>query len=164
MFLFQIGQWTKKGTKKVKLAGLDDKCQITEVFAATMAGDILPPKLIYKGTTHACLPANKFPDSWYVTYTHNYWCNEDTVKLYIEKIIVPFMQKEKDGLKLPNSQRALCIIEGFKVQCTRKVVKLLDHHGIDIVYVPANYTGELQPLDLSVNKPVKDFIRQKFQE
>jgi len=87
-----------------------------------------------------------------------------TVKLYIEKIIVPFIQKKKDELKLPNSQRALCIIDGFKAQCTREVVKLLDHHGIDIVYVPVNCTGELQPLDLRVNKPVKDFIRQKFQE
>jgi len=44
------------------------------------------------------------------------------------------------------------------------VVKLLDHHSIDVVYVPANCTRELQPLDLSVNKPVKDFIKQKFQE
>ena len=133
-----------------------------DCLAATMAGDFLPPQLIYKGTTRACLPANKFPVCWHVTYTHNHWCNEDTVKLYIEKIIVPFIQKKKDELKLPNSQRALCIIDGFKAQCTREVVKLLDHHGIEIVYVPANCTRESQPLDLSVNKPVKDFIRWKF--
>ena len=44
------------------------------------------------------------------------------------------------------------------------MVKLLDHHGIDIVYVPANCTRELQPLDLSVNKSIKDFIKQRFQE
>ena len=51
---------------------------------------------------------------------------------------------------------------GSGAQCTSGVV--LDHHGIDIVYVPANCTGELQPLDLSVNKSLKDFIKQKFQE
>ena len=158
--------WTmdKKGTKKVKLAGLDDKRQITAVFAATMTGDFLPPQLVYKGTTRACLPTNKFPDSWHVTYTYNHWCNEETVKLYIEKVIVPYIQRKKDELKLPNSQRALCIIDGFRAQCTSDVVKLLDHHGIDIVYVPANCTGELQPLDLSVNKSIKDFIKQRFQE
>jgi len=161
-----VSDWTmdKKGTKKVKLAGLDDKHQIMVVFAATMAGDFLPPQLVYKGTTHACLPTNKFPDSWHVTYTHNHWCNEETVKLYIEKVIVPYIQRKKDELKLPNSQRSLCIIDGFRAQCTSDVVKLLDHHGIDIVYVPANCTGKLQPLDLSVNKSVKDFIKQKFQE
>ena len=67
-------------------------------------------------------------------------------------------------MKLPSSQRALCIIDGFKAHCTSDVIKLLDHHGIDIVYVPANCTGELQPLDLSVNKSVKDIIKQRFQE
>ena len=86
-----VPDWTmeKKSTKKVKLAGLDE---ITAAFAVTMAGDFLPPQLVYKGTTHACLPTNKFPDSWHVTYIHNYWCNE----LYIEKVIVPYVQRKKD--------------------------------------------------------------------
>ena len=30
--------------------------------------------------------------------------------------------------------------------------------NIDTVFVPANCSGELQPLDLSVNKLVKDFL------
>jgi len=86
----------KKGTKKVKLAGLEDKRQVMAVFAATMTGDFLPPQLIYKGTTHACLPTNKFPDSLHVTYTYNHWCNEEAVKLCIEKVIVPYIQRKKD--------------------------------------------------------------------
>ena len=161
-----VPDWTmeKKGTKRVKLAGLDDKRQITAVFAATMTGEFLPPQLVYKGTTRACLPAYKFPDLWHITFTSNHWCNEETVKLYIEKVIVPYIERKKHELKLPSSQRALCIIDGFKAHCTSDVIKLLDHHGIDIVYVPANCTGELQPLDLSVNKSVKDIIKQSFQD
>ena len=30
--------------------------------------------------------------------------------------------------------------------------------------VPGNCTDSLQPLDVSVNKPAKDFLRAKFQE
>ena len=70
--------------------------------------------------------------------------------------------KKKVELKLPSSQRTLCIIDGFRAQCTTDIVKLLDHHGIDIVYVPAKCTGELQPLDLSVNKPVKTLLSKDF--
>ena len=97
-----VPDWTmdKKGNKKVKLAGLDDKRQITAMFAATMTGDFLPPQLVYKGTTRTCLLTNKkFPDSWHVTYTYNYWCNEETVKLYAEKVIVPYIQRTKDELQ-----------------------------------------------------------------
>ena len=64
-------------------------------------------------------------------------------------------------MKLPSSQRALCIIDGFWAHCTSDVVS---HHIIDIAYLPANCTRELQPLDLSVNKFVKDVIKQCFQE
>jgi len=33
-----------------------------------------------------------------------------------------------------------------------------------IVFIPANCTDHLQPLDLTVNKPAKDFLRGKFEE
>ena len=48
-----VSTWTlaPKGSKKVSLAGIDDKWQITGVFAVTLDGDFLPPQLIYKGTT-----------------------------------------------------------------------------------------------------------------
>ena len=73
-----VAEWTmeKQGSKKVKIAGLDDKRQITAVFAATMSGGFLAPQLIYKGTTQACVPTVSFPDSWHITFTHNHWCNE----------------------------------------------------------------------------------------
>ena len=52
----------------------------------------------------------------------------------------------------------------FKGQCTAKVLELLEKNNILFVTVPNNYTDRLQPLDLSVNKPAKDFIRAKFRE
>ena len=52
----------------------------------------------------------------------------------------------------------------FKGQCTDAVYKLLDDNNILHVMVPANCTDQLQPLDLSVNKPAKDFMRSKFQD
>ena len=42
------------------------------------------------------------------------------------------------------------------------ILQLLEDHDIDTVFVPANYSGELQPLDLSVNKPVKGFLQAKY--
>ena len=98
-----VAEWTmeKQGSK---IAGLDDKRQITAVFAATYhVWWLLSPQLIYKGTTHACLPTVRFPDLWHITYTHNHWCNETTMKLCIEKIIVPYNQRKKAELKLPSS-------------------------------------------------------------
>ena len=45
---------------------------------------------------------------------------------------------------------------------TEEVFALLEENNIHVVKVPANCTDRLQPMDLSVNKPVKEFMRSKF--
>ena len=56
------------------------------------------------------------------------------------------------------------IFDVFKGQCTEEILKVLEDNHIEHVVVPANCTDRLQPLDLSVNKPAKEFLRRKFQE
>ena len=61
-----VSNWTMapSGSKRIEVAGLNDKRQITVVFTATMAGDFLPPQVIYAGKTQHCLPAVKYPSDW----------------------------------------------------------------------------------------------------
>lgn len=41
---------------------------------------------------------------------------------------------------------------------------MLEENNIHVVKVPANCTDRLQPMDLSVNKSVKEFMHSKFQQ
>jgi len=66
-------------------------------------------------------------------------------------------------MKLPGSQRALCIMDNFSVQCTDGITTLFESYGIDTVYMHANCTGELQPMDISDKNPVKMFLKDEFQ-
>ena len=58
-----VSSWTmaKEGSKRVEIAGLDDKKQLMAVFAGTLSGEVLPPQIIYKGKTPKCLPSVEFP-------------------------------------------------------------------------------------------------------
>ena len=129
-----------------------------------MDGIFLPPQLIYQGKSPKCLPEIRFPEEWDITYTENHWSNEETTIQYIHNIILPFIHKQKTAKKLLPDQRALCIFDNFKAQLTSDVLQLLKDSFIDTVFVPANCTDQLQPLDLSVNKPAKDFLKRKFEE
>jgi len=61
--------------------------------------------------------------------------------------------------------RGHCVFfDNFKAQRTDGILQLLEDNNIDCVFVPANCTGELQPMDLSVNKSVKDVLRAQFQD
>ena len=158
--------WTMelKGSKRVEIVGINDKRQITAVFCGTAKGHFLPFQLIYQGKTKASLPPHKFPEDWHATFTPNHWSNEDVMKDYIQKIIVPYVQSKRKELQLPEDFPALAIYDVFKGQVTKKVFSILEANNIYTVRVPANCTDRLQPMDLSVNKPAKEFMRRKFQE
>ena len=72
-------------------------------------------------------------------------------------------QKRKD-LSLTTNHSCLVIFDKFKAQCTPTVLEVLDDNNILTVLVPANCIDRLQPLDVSVNRPVKEFLRSQFYE
>ena len=51
----------------------------------------------------------------------------------------------------------------FDCQVTETFLKKLEQHNLHHVIVPANRTDRLQPLDVSVNKAVKDNLKKHFQ-
>ena len=55
------------------------------------------------------------------------------------------------------------ILDEFKGQTTHAVLNLLKQNNIEYVIVPPNCTDQLQPLDVSINKPAKDFLCKQFQ-
>ena len=81
-----------------QIGGLDDKRQITAVFAASLIGDFLPVQLVYQGKTDACHPSFRFPPEWDITHTPNHRSNEDTMERYLENIIVLYITKKREEL------------------------------------------------------------------
>ena len=83
---------------------------------------------------------------------------------HVEMIIVLYINNKRKELKLSHDRPALLIFDNFKAQTTSSLLKLLDSHNVNVVLLPANCTNRLQPLNLSINKPAKDFLHSKFQE
>ena len=82
---------------------------------------------------------------------------------YIEKFIIPFVSCKRDELKLNKDHPALAILDSFKGQTTPAIFSILRSHNIIAVQVPPNCTDKLQPLDVSLNEPVKDEMKKRFQ-
>ena len=160
-----LSNWTmdKEGSKRVEVAGIDDKRQITATFAASLSGNFLPVQLVYEGKTAKCHPTVEFPEGWHVTHTPNHWCNEETMITYIESVIIPYMTEKRRQLGLDVKHTGLVILDEFKGQTTSTVLKLLQSNDLMYIIVPPNCTDRLQPLDVSVNRAAKQFLRRKFE-
>ena len=105
----------RKGTKQVEIAAIEDKRQITAVFGCSLSGNFLPLQLIYEGTTQRCLPKGvPFPSDWHITCTANHWSNGDTMVDYVQKVVIPYIVKEREEPGLSADHCALAIFDVFK--------------------------------------------------
>lgn len=150
----------KRGVKQVEMIGTSDKRQITAVFCGTMTGDFLPVQVIYKGKTPRCHPRFGFPSGWHITNSPKHWSTEATMQEYVENIIVPYVEKAREFLG--EDRAALVIMDNFKGQITESIFSLLDSNNIHVCLLPSNTTDRLQSMDISVNKPAKDHLRDQF--
>ena len=58
----------------------------------------------------------------------------------------------------------MVVIDNFKGQITQSVTSRLEANNIHTCLLPANTTDRLQPMDLSVNKSAKSFLKQCFEQ
>ena len=138
-----VSEWTmeKVGSKRVEIAGLQDKRQITAIFAGSLSGEFLPIQLVYQVKTEKCYPAVTFPDNWHITCTPTHWCNKQTTLDYIAKIIIPYFNRKRADLKLCATHPALAIFDEFTGQVTEEALTVLDDNNIYYVIVPPNCTN-----------------------
>ena len=151
-----------EGCKRVQVIRANDKQQITAVFSVTLSGEFMCPQLIYQGTTTKCLPSVRFPPDWHVTFTENHWSNENTMEDYLDKILLPYIDRRRSENKLDKTHPALVIYDTFRAQCTQRILEKLETNNVHVTIVSANCTDHLQLLDLSVNKAAKEFLHKQF--
>ena len=113
------------------------------------------------GKTVKSLPNFEFPESFSLSANPKHVSNtKESIKV-VEEIIVPYVESQRKKLQNPD-QAALLILDVFHGQITKDVTTLLDEHKIFLVLVPSNMTHLFQPLDLTVNKHCKTFLKKIF--
>ena len=55
-------------------------------------------------------------------------------------------------------------MDNFKGQTTTKITNRLEKNNILISWLPPNTTDRLQPMDISVNKPAKEYLKKEFED
>ena len=138
------GNWTmnQRGDKQihVDVKGIDDKCQYTALLACTMSGEMLPPQIIYQGTTNRCHPNVVLPPDWDITHSSTHWSNSDTMQRYLDSIIFPYVKTTQERLGLGTEAKPLLLFDVFRAHRTEEVRNKIKESGALSVYIPARCT------------------------
>ena len=119
------------------------------MLGGSLSGDFLPIQLVYQGKTTKCFPSVAFPESWHITSTPNHWCNEETMKSYVDIVLISYVQGKKQALGLPVTHPVLVnFFDVFSGQVTDGLLKSLKKTTFYVI-VPPNCTDWLQPLGIN---------------
>lgn len=142
----------REGTKSVLIRTTGaEKRHITVVLAVAGSGDVLPPMIIFKGKRTLDLKA---PKGWLIAVQEKAWMDETLMLRWINEIYLPFTGRE----------RSLLVMDSFRAHITDDVKKQLRRGNVVPAIIPGGCTSKLQPLDVSINKPVKSYLRRSWTE
>ena len=157
-------EWTlaEEGSRQVDIVGKEDKREMTVLLTCVMSGSLLPPQLIYAGKTNKCHPDITFPSGWDIYHSETHWSTENTMLHFIDHVLVPYIQTTRETLGFDSSQHALALFDVFAAHRCDSVLQALERNNIKCCFIPANCTGELQPLDVTVNQMFKLELKACF--
>ncbi len=130
----------KKG-KKVRTTK-SEKCRVTAVLACTATGDMLPPMIVFKGTTTRSIRGVASNDA-VISYQKKAWVDEKQMLKWIKEVWV----------KYTKNAPSLLFFDTFSAHLTAAVKESFKLCNTTVILIPGGLTSILQPLDVSINKP-----------
>ena len=110
----------KKGSKDIKVTGMEDKRQVTCCVSSAANGVLLPMQIIFTGKTVRCLPKTHaaricLDYGFHLTMSTNHWSNLQTCQQFVRCILVPYFEHVVKEMGLPQSQKMIWLLDCWSV-------------------------------------------------
>jgi sugar-specific transcriptional regulator TrmB len=155
-----------KGKKIVSVyASSKSKQRVTVCLIVTSKGHTLPPVIIVKSesryqNTQYFPKAEEVADlvektNACIVHNRRAWNNTDVMT----KFIIPHINKH-----LPKKERALLLLDNCSSHINPETLTSMEMHRMEHLFLPANTTSILQPVDVGMAKIVKNDVRRRYLE
>jgi hypothetical protein len=136
-------------TVTIKTTGNEKNC-FTIMLACTADGGKLPPYVVFKRKTMPKLP---FQKGIIVQVHEKGWFDDRITKDWLR------VWQRRPGAGLT---RSMLVLDAFRCHRSDNVKLLLNNSRTDLTIIPGGMTSILPPLDVSINKQMKNALRQKW--
>ena len=124
----------------------------TVIGCVNAVGNSLPPFFVFKGKRfNPNLMKGASPGSNYAM-SESGWSNGQIFKDYLENHFLPNVRSRTD-----NSQPILILFDGHASHCSSTLIEWAQTHNLILFVLPAHTSHLLQPLDVSIFGPFKNF-------
>lgn len=163
--VFKVSLETK-GSKSVKIRSLTNlPKRITILLAISFSGAYLKPHVVFHGLPGGRIErefsSENYSRECVFGVQKNAWTDQSIMNAWISKVLKPHLDNVRHG----SSQIGIVMLDNFSVHCTEETSTGLANQALSkLLLLPPNTTSQTQPLDVGINKPFKDRIRNYYLE
>nr|XP_002740528.1 PREDICTED: pogo transposable element with ZNF domain-like [Saccoglossus kowalevskii] len=128
-----------------------EKRHLTVILTVLANGTVLPPMIIFKGVRKLNL---NVPKDMVVEVQKKGWCDTELMKIWHRRIWLPYTK----------GRQSLIIFDSFRGHLKDSVTNQLQSNQTYRAVIPGGCTSKLQPLDVLINKPFKEYLRKEWCE
>jgi DDE superfamily endonuclease len=162
----------RAGARTVTVGGASSSNRVTAMIGVTASGHQFPPFLIFTGkrSQHGRIIADLsranrenrdtgtntigYPNDCYYEVQASGWMDQEIMLIWVERIWRPWA--------IAQNGFTLLILDEFSAHMTEAVKVAIANCNTLILYVPGGYTSKLQTMDVGLNKPFKDGLRDNY--
>ena len=147
--------WGKRGSQNIQFhAAGGDKDGVTVVAAISAARTKLPLQIIATGRTDRCLSQLGDTAHHLKARSKKRWSTGETFRTFLMSLRERF----------PDDDPVWLVLDCYSAHRDKETLTLADSLGIKLIFIPAGFTDELQPLDRSVFGVLKGYLRRMWRE
>ena len=132
-----------------------EKSSLTFLGTICANGQIVTPMVIYPYIRIPNYISKLVPEDFYMASSESGWMRSETFYEFIANAFLPWLHE--NNVEKP----VVLFVDGHKTHLTLQVSMLCEDKSIILYLVPPNTTHILQPADVSVFKPFKDYWRDE---
>jgi transposase-like protein len=137
-----------------------DTKRATLGLSVTASGKFLTPMLIFKGATNGRIVKTEFktyPSGIVYACQPAAWMDETAMINWVTRILKPYVESAPDGV-VP-----LLLLDSYRCHMMGNVVKSIQEIGVEVQHIPGGCTSLCQPVDIGVNKPLKNKLKDHWE-
>ena len=149
-----------KRTVHVRKSTNDTK-RATFAMTVTASGKILKPLIIFKGARNGRIVQREFPnydnDMIYLCQA-NAWMDEDAMLVWVGQVLRPHIESA------PPDVLPIIFLDSYRCHMMASVVSKIQDLGVEVEHIPGGCTALCQPVDIGINKPLKNRLRDQWED
>ena len=148
------------GARTVNLrTSTSSSMRVTAAITVTASGHQLPEFMVFKGK-----PGGRI-EREFGSYAENHqaygvysvqeraWMDEKSMLKWVDVVLKPYIQTAPAGI------HPILFLDSYRCHIMGSVVSTIQSLGVQVEHIPGGCTGLLQPVDVGINKPLKNRVK-----